>query len=154
MSIEIDNPKTVVEKIDATANLVEQMMLSHTIGDNEHFKKVHKKAGDFLFNAMRQLQDEEGSGIGLMAQERREQIDKHGRTIERDDKENSAEQLATGAEMLLAMSHEEGIDPQTFPDGWDHDICEHMLGKPYKERLIIAGALIAAELDRLQYVEP
>lgn len=91
------------------------------------------------------------SGIDLIAEERLEQIEKHGRTVERDDKENYAEQLATGAEMLLAMSHEEGIDPLTFPDGWDHDICQHMLGKPYKERLIIAGALIAAEIDRLNY---
>lgn len=90
------------------------------------------------------------TGIELIAEERLEQIEKHGRTIARDVKENYAEQLATGAEMLLAMSHEEGIDPLEFPDGWDHDICEHMLGKPYKERLIIAGALIAAEIDRLQ----
>jgi hypothetical protein len=59
MSIEMDNPKTVAEKIDAAANLVEQMYLSHNIGDNEHFKKVHKKAGDLLFAAMRQIEDEE-----------------------------------------------------------------------------------------------
>jgi hypothetical protein len=28
-----------------------------------------------------------------------------------------------------------------------------MASKSYKERLIIAGALIAAEIDRLQYLE-
>src|SRR5688572_5995972 len=140
MSIEIENPKTIAEKIDAAANLVEQMMLSHAIKDEAHFKYAHKKAGSLLFDALRQMEDDQYTGVGLIAIERLEQINKHGRTIERDNKENSAEQLATGAEMLLAMSHEEGIDPQTFPDGWDHDICQHMLGKPYKERLIIAGA--------------
>lgn len=70
------------------------------------------------------------TGIELIARERKEQIEKHGRTIARDDRENDSGQLATGAEMLLAMSHEEGIDPLTFPEGWDHDICQHMLGKP------------------------
>jgi hypothetical protein len=28
-----------------------------------------------------------------------------------------------------------------------------MRHKPYKERLIIAGALLAAEIDRVQYLE-
>lgn len=91
------------------------------------------------------------TGIELIAQERQEQIEKHGRTVERDDRENSNQELALGAEMLLAAEHEEGIDPASYPDGWDPDICAHMLSKPYKERLIIAGALIAAEIDRLNY---
>ena len=32
---------------------------------------------------------------------------------------------------------------------FDRTITDKMEGKPYKERLIIAGALIAAELDRI-----
>lgn len=90
------------------------------------------------------------TGIELIAEERREQIEKHGRTIERDNIENENGQLAHGAEMLLATEHEEGIDSVSYPDGWDPAICEHMLSKPYLERLAIAGALIAAEIDRLQ----
>lgn len=89
------------------------------------------------------------TGIELIAKERQEQIEKHGRTVEYDEIQNSEGQLSEAAEMLLASEHEEGIDPQSFPDGWDRDICSHMLSKPYNERLIIAGALIAAELDRL-----
>jgi len=58
MSIELENPKTVFEKIDAAANFVEQMMLSHMIKDEETFKKAHKKAGELLFNAMRQIEEE------------------------------------------------------------------------------------------------
>lgn len=90
------------------------------------------------------------NGIELIAQEREEQIKKHGRTIKKDVQFNDNEQLSMAAEMLLAADHEEWIDPQSFPEDWDKTICAHMLSKPRKERLIIAGALIAAEIDRLQ----
>lgn len=90
------------------------------------------------------------TGIELIAEERKEQIEKHGRTIKKDVQFNDSEQLSMAAEMLLAVSHEEGIDPASYPDGWDYDICQKMISKPYKQRLIIAGALIAAEIDRLQ----
>lgn len=89
-------------------------------------------------------------GIELIAKERQEQIQKHGRTLHNDVLQNDNCQLALGAEMLLAAEHEEGIDPYSYPDGWDEKICRKMLAKSYKERLIIAGALIAAEIDRLQ----
>lgn len=65
MSIEMKNPKTVYEKIDAAANLVEQMNMAHMIKDEEYFAKVHKEAGDLLFKAMRQLEE----GEALMPQE-------------------------------------------------------------------------------------
>lgn len=95
------------------------------------------------------------TGIELIAIERAEQIEKHGRTISDDVISNDVisnenGQLAHGAEMLLAVEHEEGVDSMSFPDGWDEDACRKMIGKPYMERLIIAGALIAAEIDRLQ----
>lgn len=93
------------------------------------------------------------NGVTLIFQERLEQIEKHGRTLEYDVKENSEGQLSYAAEMLLAIGHEEGIDPQSYPWGWNKDICAYMLSKPYKERLVIAGALIAAELDRLTLEE-
>lgn len=60
MSIEMKNPKTVAEKIDAAANLVEQMNMAHMIRDEAHFKKAHQQAGDLLFKAMRQLEEQEG----------------------------------------------------------------------------------------------
>jgi hypothetical protein len=91
------------------------------------------------------------TGIELIAQERRQQIEKHGRTIEKDVDQNDDNQLSMGALMLLSVDYEEGIDSASFPQGWDHDICQHMIGKTYKERLIIAGALIAAEIDRISF---
>lgn len=41
----------------------------------------------------------------------------------------------------------------TPPTGWDKSIWAKMCSKSYKERLIMAGALIAAELDRLTSIE-
>ena len=90
------------------------------------------------------------TGIELIAQERKEQIEKHGRTVEQDVKLNSSYQLAIGASKLLAYPAESN-NHKLPPNGWDVDIYKKMQDKPYKERLIIAGALIAAELDRLQH---
>lgn len=89
------------------------------------------------------------TGMELITEERNEHLSKHRKTIAYDIIHNANEQLAMGAEMLLAVSHEEGIDPASYPDGWDENICSKMIGKPYRERLIIVGSLIAAELDRL-----
>lgn len=91
------------------------------------------------------------TGIELITKERNEQINKHGRTPELDFENNSDGQLSEAAYMLLSVDYEEGIDPESYPEGWDKEICEKMLSKEYFHRLIIAGALIAAELDRLSF---
>ena len=91
------------------------------------------------------------TGIELIKKEREEQIIKHGRTTEKDVQQNGSYQLAIGASKLLAYPAE-CHNYQLPPDGWDVDIYKKMRDKPYKERLIIAGALIAAELDRLSAV--
>lgn len=98
------------------------------------------------------------SGIELIAVERQEQIEKHGRTAETDELFNAGYQLCKGASSLLFSPTDEGLDLMSAdlfrPKGWNKDIWDKMLGKPYKERLIIAGALIAAEIDRLQVTNP
>ncbi len=53
----MNDPKTVVEKIDAAANLVEQMQMAHMIHDDAHFHKCHAKASKFLFDALRQCEE-------------------------------------------------------------------------------------------------
>ena len=55
MSIEMDNPQTTLEKVDAAWNLVEQMMLAHYVGDNKHFNKVHARATKLLGEAVTEL---------------------------------------------------------------------------------------------------
>jgi hypothetical protein len=87
------------------------------------------------------------SGIELIAQERQEQVEKHGRTIDKDVRLNTNGQLSVAAGILSQMFIPDNMD--LIPIGWDESIWNKMLCKPYKERLIIAGALIAAEIDRL-----
>lgn len=94
------------------------------------------------------------TGIELIAQERAEQINKHGRTLEYDRKENWDTQLSTAAGILCYEDIEE-IDAafDTPPTGWSLELWQKMWNKPYRERLIIAGALIAAEIDRVTELE-
>lgn len=89
-------------------------------------------------------------GVQLIAQEREEQIRKHGRTIGYDYANNTSKQLAVAATKLVDESVTEEFRVMNFkPGGWDQAIWEKMARKSYKERLIIAGALLAAEFDRV-----
>ena len=97
------------------------------------------------------------TGIELIAAERQEQLTKHNRTIESDVKINHTKQLSFGAALLCCPNPKQFYDYESRvgrPVGWDKNIWIKMVEKSYKDRLIIAGALIAAEIDRLQYVEP
>lgn len=96
------------------------------------------------------------TGIELITIERLEQIEKHGRNINYDVKINSDFQMIRAVAMLIFTEKDEGFDLMEHelfvPNGWDKDIWNKMHSKSYKERLIIAGAFIAAELDRLQSI--
>jgi hypothetical protein len=88
------------------------------------------------------------SGIKLIAKERKEQIEKHGKTIESDVEVNDFNQLKSAAIMLLGgYCHQD--EENSTPFNWDKALWVRMNKKSYKDRLIIAGALIAAEIDRL-----
>lgn len=95
-------------------------------------------------------------GIELIAQEREEQITKHGRTVQNDVKYNNEYQLIDAANTLSMNIPEDilqsylGYHESYPPTGWKSDLWSKMLRKPYKERLVIAGALIAAEIDRIE----
>lgn len=89
------------------------------------------------------------TGIELIARERKEQIEKHGRTIELDVLSNAHQQLSEAASKLCADDVGGYWPFETLPAGWNQDVWDKMTNKSYKERLIIAGALIAAEIDRL-----
>ncbi len=90
------------------------------------------------------------TGTELIAEERRKQIDKHGFSGEHHA--NHPEwynqfQLIEAAR-YLSNPH---VSPNTwYPLNWDmywfYDLCQ----RKHQERLKIAGALIAAEIDRLQ----
>jgi hypothetical protein len=84
------------------------------------------------------------TGAKLIARERKEQVEKHGRTIQADVKLNSSGQLLKGAIAIIDHDH------SNWPKDWETPIYIHINDKPWIERLVIAGALIAAEIDRLQ----
>jgi hypothetical protein len=84
--------------------------------------------------------------IELIRIERAEQVVKHGRTVEADRKFNTAGQLVNGAMGLLLPDG--SVIPEA-PTGWNHSIWERMFNKPYRERLILAGALLVAEEERI-----
>jgi predicted NodU family carbamoyl transferase len=88
------------------------------------------------------------TGIELIEEERNEQIKKHGRTPERDVRENHNHQLRNAAMRLIDVPK---IRYHQCPQDWNKTIWNKICDKSYSERLIIAGALIAAELDRLNY---
>lgn len=87
------------------------------------------------------------TGIELIDQERKEQIEKHQRLIKDDAKYNDEGELIIAAVTLV----DEYPYLDDFPSSWNRELCMKMAQKPKKERLIIAGALIAAEIDRLNY---
>lgn len=95
------------------------------------------------------------TGIELIAIERQEQIEKHGRTIEQDVELNSGfEKPLTKAASALTVEYGNALAAEAMkPRGWDDKIWQKMMGKSYKDRLVIAGALIAAEIDRMNMIE-
>jgi len=88
------------------------------------------------------------TGAELIAKEYGEMRNKHGYTVQQDVHYNKGGQLRQAA-VALICDHGSG-DISNLPNGWNDTLCRHMMEKTYKERLIIAGALIAAEIDRIQ----
>lgn len=102
------------------------------------------------------------TGIELIAQERKEQIEKHGIAIMEDVQNNDYGQLLVAAHWILPTNdiNYEECNPffeeelmKQIPDDWNEGVWAHMVSKTRKERMIIAGALIAAELDRMIAME-
>jgi len=93
-------------------------------------------------------------GVSSIREERSDQIMDQGETIKYDVDNNSAGQLPEAASMLAFENIEDihGIE-DSAPEGWDYDQWNKMINKSYRDRLVIAGALIAAEIDRVQAIE-
>lgn len=82
------------------------------------------------------------TGIELIAEEREKQIAK-GYTLQHDTKVNNGSGLEMAAMGTLLGN------PGSFPADWDTTSVEHICDHSKLDRLIIAGALIAAEIDRV-----
>lgn len=101
----------------------------------------------------RKKMEKQKTGVQLIEIERNEQITKHGFTVKSDVEKNHENQLAVLSDLLLTKDFVGEINPDFYPPGTNKDLVTKMLLKTYKDRLVIAGALIAAEIDRLQFVE-
>jgi len=87
------------------------------------------------------------TGIDLISEHREERI-KEGRTIKEDVSVNPRMELRKGAIALICKSDGTGT-AEAFPSAWKNDVIMKMIHKSYKDRLVIAGAMIASEIDRL-----
>ena len=94
------------------------------------------------------------SGLELIAQERQKQITKHGFTgkwqAERPAYYETG-QLLDVAKTMLNMDIV--LRDHPTPLNWDPVWYTRLTEKPFDERVVIAGALIVAELDRLESIE-
>ena len=89
----------------------------------------------------------EGTGAQLIAKERYEQLFKHDISVEMDAEQNANHQLLQAAINLLTANAE-----YYCPNGWHKEIWRLMCKKSKEDRIIIAGALLAAEYDRLNFI--
>jgi len=86
------------------------------------------------------------NGIELITKERDEQINKHGCSIKNDTGYTDEELLDVA---LFAITGNDDF----YPLEWNDKFKSKLHKKDRIEQLIVAGASIAAEIDRLQYVE-
>lgn len=89
--------------------------------------------------------------IEAIAAERDHQLTKY--SIEQDVAINSGiEKPLTRAAAFLSLERLTFVHYMR-PIGWAESVWLKMCAKPYKERLVIAAALIAAEIERLEAEE-
>lgn len=92
------------------------------------------------------------TGIELIAQERQEQIEKHGWDAEHDAYNDNKELIQA---CLFCLDHYTGpgsglMTYKDWPMGWLSMFKDKILKKDDIGKLKVAGAFIAAEIDRLQ----
>lgn len=85
------------------------------------------------------------TGIELIAEERQRQVDREGYTLKHDDTHDQGEMaISAGCYALHGL-----VDEANLEKLWPFGSCEWN-PKSKLRNLIRAGALIAAEIDRLQ----
>jgi len=148
---------------DATMNGTEsgtsfkQALFFKEIGFNLHDTMIYQKVNYVPLTHNRYEQSFEfmfvlSKGVELIAIERKKQIEKHGFTAEHHAKhpEWYDEFQLTDAASTLSMRI---IKSCCVPLNWDAEWFKKLCLRTYEERLIIAGALLASEWDRLDYLQ-
>jgi len=91
------------------------------------------------------------TGIEEIAKERKKQISEEHKSAEFDVLVNSESQLLSAA-LLLPLAHFRKNNDEYCPEGWNLQEWRELCCKPQRERLILAGALLAAEIDRIDLI--
>lgn len=95
-------------------------------------------------------------GLELIAKERK-RIMELGISVESDVERNANRQLVEAMSLLVLDGGADSQDNALFeklridglPYGWDLEQWINIAKLPYKERLVHAGQMIAAEIDRI-----
>jgi hypothetical protein len=87
------------------------------------------------------------TGIEMIAAERKQQIEELKFTVEKDVEKRNNGELLRFANYLISA------DSDYFPKGFHPDYVNQFFMKPRIKQLTIAGAFIAAEIDRLIVVQ-
>ena len=105
-----------------------------------------------LFNLIRNKmpRKKKVTGASLILAEREKQIKKHKFDVKHDLAVNKHGQLSKA---VLKLLDTKSIGRRKAPHMWDEKTWAKMLKKQDKERLITAGALIAAQIDMLLELE-
>lgn len=121
------------------------------MGTNDRFLEVQSKITSATKNRVRTLYLKDGAE--MISDERRKVL--KIRNVESDVELNKDFQLLRVVNALVYVDGE--IPPlpimlalKLFPN-WDEEYLRDICSRPYSERLIIAGQLIAAEYDRVNY---
>ena len=94
------------------------------------------------------------NGIDWIKEERQEQIEKHGFDAEHDDKGFNAnsEMLQAAGYLMGEVARGKNLSDTfwvDFPQPWNLDFKKKFDQKSDIEKLAVAGALVAAEIDRM-----
>lgn len=93
-----------------------------------------------LKTTLKLISDNFGIGVAKSAEERYEQINKHGFSIKADAKYYKKGELVEAARFCLGVG--------LWPNEWDSHFRDKILLKSMVERYKIAPALLCAEIDR------
>ena len=90
------------------------------------------------------------NGIDLIAEERDEQIEKHGFSVVRDLQYHEGE-LVQAAKFCLMYNDSVELQQFNWPEKMNAQARDVIMSKDSIDRTILAGAFMAAELDRVFY---
>ncbi len=148
-----DAYKVQEDFFDALQAKNDNFYLEPSVGVFEMMKAYRKQGVDF---------ETVKTGIGLIAAERIRQVEKEGWSAEHDDEHTSMCLATAGASYALdAVSRHADVAKswkETFNDcanriwPFDQEMCKPTPEDPIRQ-LVKAGALIAAEIDRLNRVK-